>query len=183
MPKNPRRALLLAPLALLTACNPALHDTGTAPGTRADAKPAPALAAAPFEKALGTTWHLTYRDIPGTPRRMADGKGAKGLRVGIVETKGTGGTLTSLTCQAFGKDTEEATRFLLACAKAATPATPPPATPANDATATPVHTWLTTHTDRPSTGPGHTTTHGPLTYHLGVNPDHTVRVLHLTPSA
>ncbi|MET8982597.1 hypothetical protein ABZX85_44170 [Streptomyces sp. NPDC004539] len=181
MPK-PRPALLAAPLAALaltTACNPALQQTP------ADAKPAPALAAAPFEKALGAEWKLTYRDMPGTERRMGSGEGRNGLRVGVVETKPSADTRTpstslapltsldSLACQAFGKDVKEATRFLLACAEAAT-----------SGTAKDVRTWLTTHIDRPSTGPGHTTTHstphGTLDYHLGVNPTQAVRVLYIS---
>ncbi|WP_416970236.1 hypothetical protein [Streptomyces sp. 4F14] len=160
---TPRRALaLLTPLALAaTACTPT---------PQADAKPAATLASAPFEKALATDWHLTYRDLPGTERRMGEGKGPKNLHIGVVETKSTGGTLTSLACQAFGKDVPQATRFLLACAKAATNA------PA------PVRHWLTSHIDRPSKGPGHTTTHGPLDYHLGVNRTQGVRVLYLSPT-
>ncbi|GAV42564.1 hypothetical protein [Streptomyces acidiscabies] len=160
MPTPLRTLACLTPLLLAaTACTPAPH------APRSDAKP---FTAAPFEQALGKDWHLAYRDMPGTDRRMGTGAGRKSLRIGVVETKSTTDTLTSLACQAFGKDVAEATRFLLSCAEAATGA------PA------PVRTWLTTHIDRPSTGPGHATQYGPLDYHLGVNRDQAVRVLYIS---
>ncbi|MDX3387619.1 hypothetical protein PV682_40180 [Streptomyces niveiscabiei] len=163
MPTPLRTLARLTPLLLAaTACTPALHEP------RSDAKP---LTAVPFEQALGADWHLTYRDMPGTDRRMGTGAGQKSLRIGVVETKSTTDTLTSLACQAFGKDVGEATRFLLSCAKAATNAPKP------------VLTWLTTHIDRPSTGPGHTTTHNALDYHLGVNRTQAVRVLYISRAA
>ncbi|MFM9445110.1 hypothetical protein [Streptomyces acidiscabies] len=163
MPTPHRTLACLTPLLLAaTACAPAPHEH------RSDAKP---FTAAPFEQALGKDWHLTYRDMPGTDRRMGTGAGKKSLRIGVVETKSTTDTLTSLACQAFGKDVGEATRFLLDCAGAATNA------PES------VRTWLTTHIDRPSTGPGHATQHNALDYHLGINRAQAVRVLYISRSA